>query len=178
MSEKIDPEEWRAYLAKLFPSQILGCARPSDPIPTELEFSTNFPQWIRKDPAFYMQLNAVFMQVFSNDADLADRVDQQVISSPYEPEDQREGGIWLEELSGGDEGDDGAGENSRSKMVLSSAPPDDQEVLWGDLNNDGDGKNTVNGGNMIVEIEISDTEPLDKNVIWGLLNPTNKKGER
>ena len=66
----LTPEEWQAILDQLFPTWINGIIRPADPIPTDLPFSTVFPQFVRLDPARYDLLNAFLRQLLSNDAKL------------------------------------------------------------------------------------------------------------
>lgn len=67
MAEIVTKEEFKQTLAQLFPSEIMGFQRPDEPIPTNIEFDTEMPQWIRKDPAFFATLNAFFCRCLSND---------------------------------------------------------------------------------------------------------------
>ena len=68
-------DEWLAELLRLFPNEILGFSRPKDGIPTDLDFSTYFPQFISKDPARYDSWNAFLRQLFSNDKALNLEID-------------------------------------------------------------------------------------------------------
>lgn len=99
------------------------------------------------------------------------------IVSSAEPEGQRTGGVWIEvegESAGGSEG--GGGDVlSSAGMVVSSTPPLKTAAVWGDLQNDGTGKQALDGGDLQMEMEISSTPPLDKNKIWGLLYPEDKE---
>jgi hypothetical protein len=74
----ITPEEWAEILNGLFPTEINGIQRPAEPIPTNLVFSTNFPQFIRMDPARYDLLNAFLQQLFSNDTQLNIKLNEQM----------------------------------------------------------------------------------------------------
>ncbi len=74
--DKLTQEEWNNYLKQVFPDEILGFKRPTEGIPTDLDFSTNFPQFISKDPAYYLKLNAFLMQLFSNDAQCKKWIDE------------------------------------------------------------------------------------------------------
>lgn len=74
--DKLTQEEWNNYLKQVFPDEILGFKRPTEGIPTDLDFSTNFPQFISKDPAYYLKLNAFLRQGFSNDKVLNLMIDE------------------------------------------------------------------------------------------------------
>lgn len=74
--EKLTQEEWKDYLKQVFPDEILGFKRPAEGIATDLDFSTNFPQFISKDPAYYLKLNAFLRQGFSNDKVLNLMIDE------------------------------------------------------------------------------------------------------
>ena len=58
--------EWEQYLIEIFPQEVIGFKRPGN-VETDLDFSTNFPQFIPKDKALYTLLNAFLRQLFSND---------------------------------------------------------------------------------------------------------------
>ena len=60
-------EEWLQYLTELFPATVGGMVRPTEPIPTDLDFSADFPQFIRTDPVLFTQENAFLRQLLSND---------------------------------------------------------------------------------------------------------------
>lgn len=74
--DKLTQEEWNNYLKQVFPNEILGFKRPEEGIPTDLDFSTYFPQFISKDPAYFLKLNAFLRQGFSNDKVLNLMIDE------------------------------------------------------------------------------------------------------
>lgn len=64
----MDKIEWNAYLGEIFPPEIMGFKRPIEPVPTDLDFSTEFPQFIPKDPVVFTLVNAFLRQLLSNDS--------------------------------------------------------------------------------------------------------------
>lgn len=68
--------EWQSYLDEIFPNEIMGFKRPTEPVPQDLEFSTAFKQFIAKDPVVYTLINALIRQVMSNDNLLKGWTDQ------------------------------------------------------------------------------------------------------
>jgi hypothetical protein len=60
-------EEWQQYLTELFPSTVGGMVRPEEPVPTDLDFAAEFPQFIQTDPVLFSQENAFLRQLLSND---------------------------------------------------------------------------------------------------------------
>lgn len=58
--------EWQDYLDSLFPTEINGIKRPGN-VQTDLDFCTDFKQFISQDPARFDSFNAFLRQLFSND---------------------------------------------------------------------------------------------------------------
>ena len=60
-------ETWEQLIARLFPDEIDGAKRPSEPIPADLPFNTNFKQFIANDENWFEHENAFLRQLLSND---------------------------------------------------------------------------------------------------------------
>lgn len=68
-------EERKEEIKKVLPDVVNGQIRPTESIPTDFPFATDFPQLIANDPASFAVFNMIFRQIFSNFRELSKQID-------------------------------------------------------------------------------------------------------
>lgn len=69
-------EEFEAILDVILPPVVGGVTRPTDPIPTDLDFCTEFRQLLQADMDLANHENAILRQLFSNDKQCREWIDE------------------------------------------------------------------------------------------------------